>query len=84
MGDTASLTMRTEHLVAILKLAVKNRDCISTIEVSGAYLHATMNIDVFMIIPAHVTKYYIELNPVASHYLRSDGSLLVRLQKGIL
>ena len=51
--DTASPTMRTEHLAVLLQLAVENRDYISTIDVSGAYLHATIYIDVFMIIPAH-------------------------------
>ena len=44
-------------------------------------INSGINLNVFMLIPPHIAKYYIELSSEIRQYLQKDGTLLVRLKK---
>ena len=46
-------------------------------------INSGMNMNVFMLIPTLIAKYYTELSSDSRQYLQKDGSLLVRLKKAL-
>ena len=68
----------------ILKMAASNREDIKIFDVKGAYLHAKMDSEVYIQFNADLTKQLHLLDPVCSAYIRSDGTLQVRLLKAFV
>ena len=53
------------------------------IDVTGAYLHAKMDQEIYMLIKPNVASILAKLSPVINSFRCKDGGLIVRLLKAL-
>jgi hypothetical protein len=85
-SPTASTTASTTAILICLCIAAREERHVVTIDVPGAYLHADLKPDAphpLMIIDADTAAVLCEIKPEWSEYRRKDGSIIVRLNKGL-
>jgi hypothetical protein len=84
--ETSSPTASTTAIMMSLAIAAKEKRKVVTIDVPGAYLHSSLKPDAphpLMIIDPDSSKILCEIKPEWSQFLRKDGSVMVRLNKGL-
>ena len=85
-GNMSSPTVTPTAVLVLAGIAARDNMHIATIDIGGAFLNADMaptGVDVDMVIDKYLTSILVELDPSLAQYVRSDGTLLVRLLKAL-
>ena len=83
LEETSSPTVSLSSLYLVAALAAKEKRIVSTKDVGSAYLNAKMEKDVFMTLQPTLAKIMVEVDGKYGSCLRSDGSLVVKLDKAL-
>ena len=81
--ETSSPTASFPSIMSILKIAAVEKRKLVAIDIGGAYLNASMDEEVYMIIDKQVTEVVAKLDVKAKTYVRKDGTLAVKLKKAL-
>ena len=81
--DTSSPTVKTESLMAILSISAFEKRAITTMDVPGAYLNATLDHPHTVRIPRDVTDVYVRHRPKMSKYVQPNGTILADVVKAL-
>jgi hypothetical protein len=79
----SSPTVRSEHLMAMLNIAVHEKRVIKVLDVKNAFTHAPINADVFLRLPADVADLMMAHDPAYGNVKQSNGSIVVKLKKAL-
>ena len=82
-GSVSSPTVQTVHVFAELALAAWKQKTITTLDIGGAYLNASMVEDVYMRLDKTLSSIMVKLAPSYGTFLSSDGRLVVKLLKAL-
>jgi hypothetical protein len=84
--EISSPTATTSSIFMTAITAAKEGRIVVTIDVPGAYLHASLKPEApkpLMIIEPHLAKILFSIDPDWSKHARRDGSMVVRMNKGL-
>ena len=81
--NTSSPTISSPAIFSLLKISAIENRYQWTIDIFGAYLNADMDVDTYMIISKQCTDLLKNIDPTCVPFIRSDGTLLVQLQKAL-
>eukprot|EP01042_Synura_sphagnicola_P036291 gene36291-biopygen592 len=81
----SSPTVATSSVFMIAIIAAGERREVATVDIPGAYLHADMpsNCVVYMRLNKYLSNLIIQLNCDYANYMTDDGTVIVRLDKGL-
>ena len=82
-GSNSSPTINIHTLLATLSLAAKEGHDFESIDITGAYLNATLPEPEFMRINADLAAILVELDPSRAKFLDSKGAITVKLKKAL-
>ena len=81
--DTSSPTVKTESLMVVLCIAAFERRSITTMDVPGAYLNASLEHPHTVRIPRDVTEVYVRHRPELSRFVQPNGTILADVTKAL-
>jgi hypothetical protein len=82
--DVSSPTVSTHAVFINAAIAAKERRLVKVVDLPGAYLHADMSgEEVLMHISKDDAEILIMMDPEYKQYLRSDGTMIVKLSKAL-
>ena len=81
--ESSSSTIDAVAVKAILKIAAVEKRNIMVIDVTGAYLHAKMDQEIYMLIKPNIASILAKLSPAVNSFRCKDGGLIVRLLKAL-
>jgi len=82
-GDNSSPTVATSSVFMIAAIAANEGRHVMTCDIGGAFLHADMDLDVYVRYEPEMTALLVECDPNLSSFVQSDGSLVCRLKKAL-
>jgi hypothetical protein len=82
-AEISSMTARTESIFITAHQEAKEKRYVCTTDVPGAYLNSNLGRIVHMLLPPQIASRLIKIRPEWSHFLRFDGSLIVKLTKSL-
>ena len=85
-GNVSSPTASTTAILHVAGHAAMEGRAIATMDIGGAYLNASMSPDeppVHMTIDKHITELLTNMDPSYIPFVRTNGSLVVRLDKAL-
>ena len=83
LEETSSPTVSLSSLYLVAALAAKEKRIVSTKDVGSAYFNAKMEKVFFMTLKPTLARIMVEVDAKYSSFLRSDGSLVVKLDKAL-
>ena len=83
MLETNSPTVCTDMLFIILAIAAIDRRYVQSIDISGAFLEAHMEGDVYMRLDRQVSSVVIDMDKKYKDYLLKDGTVVVKLLRAL-
>ena len=69
--------------MCLLKIAAAEKRRVRCIDISGAYLHANMEGEVYMMLDKFIVEHLAQLDDECLEYVRANGSVLVKLEKAL-
>lgn len=82
-NNNFSPTVKPSSIFAISKIAAIEKRKMVAFDVGGAYLHATMDEEVFMLLDPTTAEMLCKVDQHAQKYLQKGGSLMVKLKKAL-
>ena len=82
-GDNSSPTVATSAVFMIAAIAAKEGRHVMTCDIGGAFLHADMDLDVYVRYEPEMTALLTECDPSLVDYVQHDGTLVCRLKKAL-
>ena len=85
MEDVSSPTAAMSSIFMVAALAVKEKRFVTTLDITGAYLNASLNENtkVYMRLDRILSEELIEIDPSYNNYKDENGTIVVRLQKAL-
>ena len=80
---TFTPTIKSSSIMCLLKIAAAEKRRVRCIDISGAYLHANMEGEVYMMLDKFMVEHLVQLDEECSKYRRDNGSVLVKLEKAL-
>lgn len=80
---TYAPTSSFSNVLLNLNLSTYHKRELATIDIKGAYLHASLSTAIYMKIDKYITTFLLELQPNYKQHLQSDGSIIVKLKKSL-
>ena len=80
---TFTPTIKASSIMCLLKIAASENRKVRCIDISGAYLHASMEGEVFMMMDKYIVEHLSQLDHSCMDYIRENGSVLVKLEKAL-
>jgi hypothetical protein len=81
--STSSPTVALTSVFAVITIAAHKRWEVVTVDITGAYLNAPLNEDVFMRLDPYLTDILVEISDEYIPFIRESGDLIVRLKKAL-
>ena len=83
-GSITSPTVRTQSVFLALNEAAFEHRTVSTIDIKGAYLNATLkSVIVYIRLAKDLSAIYATLRPQYKKFLRPDGTMILRVRKAL-
>jgi len=82
-GDNSSPTVVTSAVFMIAAIAAKEGRHVMTCDIGGAFLHADMDLDVYVRYEPEMTALLVECDPSLEEYVHHDGTLVCKLKKAL-
>ena len=84
IGESFAPTPFIQHIFALCAIAAKERQKVRTLDISGAFLNASlMHKRQFVILNKQLAEIVCKINPAYRSCLRANGTLYCRLQKAL-
>ena len=82
--DASSPTAATPHVFMVAALAARDGKIVKTVDVSGAFLHASLKEkQVYMTLDPHIASIITQIDPSFGRYKLKNGSIAVKLLKAL-
>ena len=81
--EVASPTASLESIFNVLKISVEEERAMLVVDVGVAYLNATIDEDIYIILDVDISKILIEIKPELKKYLDSKGRLLMKIERAL-
>jgi hypothetical protein len=81
--STSSPTVALTSVFVVITIAAHKRWDVVTVDITGAYLNAPLNEDVFMRLDPYLTDILVEISDEYIPFIRESGDLIVRLKKAL-
>jgi hypothetical protein len=80
---TFTPTIKSSSISCLLKIAANEKRIVRCIDITGAYLHADMNTDVYMNLNKQLVEHLVNIDKSCKNYIRPNGSVMVKLNKAL-
>jgi len=82
--ETYAPTADATTVMTVLNVAINQQKYIRAFDIKGAYLHAILDEqNINMKLDPKVAEYLVQVDPTAAKFLRTDGSIITKLNKAL-
>ena len=81
--EISSPTMATQSVFMITAIAAEEEREVATGDIPGAYLHADMSGDIYIVLPEDISAILIKMDNKYKDYVNNNGTIIVKLLKAL-
>ena len=81
--SSSSPTAKISSVFAVMAIAAKEGRHVITLDITGAYLHAIMDKELYLRIEKYLVDVLITIDSSYSNFVEKDGSLVVQLKRAL-